>query len=122
MWLVTALAQLPGIDAAVAGDRFLAMLPQPGARRSRDAAREPACVQLLKIFIEERSAVASAIVAQDADTLARFFAGPSRRTELWFGHFGLGNVGSFPFGAGALARYALLHRSEVRYCSQRRAR
>ena len=54
-------------------------------------------------------------MAQDAEALARFFAGPPRRTELWFGHFGHASSDSgFRFGAGALARYAMLHRGEVR--------
>jgi len=115
MWLVTSLAQLPGVDPAVAGRRFAALLPAPGARRAGAAAREPACVQLLKLFILDRPAAASALVAQDAGALGRFFKGPRRRTELWFGHFGHGgNVGSFRFGAGALARFALQHRSEAR--------
>jgi len=115
MWLVTSLAQLPGVDPAVAGRRFAALLPAPGARRPGAAAREPACVQLLKLFILDRPAAASALVAQDAGALGRFFEGPRRRTELWFGHFGHGgNVGSFRFGAGALARFALQHRSEAR--------
>jgi hypothetical protein len=114
MWLVTSLAQLPGVDPAVAGRRFAALLPAPGARRAGAAAREPACVQLLKLFILDRPAAASALVARDAGALGRFFAGPRRRTELWFGHFGHGNVGSFRFGAGALARFALQHRSEAR--------
>ena len=69
----------------------------------------------LQVFIEERPAAASAHVAQDGEALARFFAGQPRRTELWFGHFGQASSGSgFRFGAGALARYAMLHRGEAR--------
>ena len=69
----------------------------------------------MQVFIEERPAAASAHVAQDVEAIARFFAGPPRRTELWFGHFGHASSESgFRFGAGALARYAMLHRGEVR--------
>ena len=48
LWLVTALAQLPGVDRATAGERFGALLPRPGERRP-DATREATCVQLLKV-------------------------------------------------------------------------
>ena len=45
--------------------------------------------------------------------LRRFFSDPPQqeRIQAWFGHFNREPVrGSFQYGAGALARYALLHR------------
>ena len=45
---MTALAQLPDVDPATASERFAALLPRPGETR-RDATREAACVQLLKV-------------------------------------------------------------------------
>ena len=45
---MTALAQLPGVNRATAGERFAALLPRPG-ERIPDATRETTCVQLLKV-------------------------------------------------------------------------
>ncbi len=36
-----------------------------------------------------------------------------QRVLLWFSHFSMDGLGSFKYGARALARYALTHRDEV---------
>ena len=48
--------------------------------------------------------------------LRRFFSDAHQRdrVQAWFGHFNRDPVrGSFQYGAGALARYALLHRDSA---------
>ncbi|KAK9844044.1 hypothetical protein WJX81_002911 [Elliptochloris bilobata] len=69
---------------------------------------------LQRVLVDDRSNRSETRMWLDTEALARFFAGPPRRSKLWFGHFGHGSSGgSFRLGAGALARYAMLHRGEV---------
>lgn len=71
----------------------------PGAQR-----------QLLSLLCEHAPAAVAETLGRSSQLLSSFFTSSERHIRMWFGHFHMGGISHFKYGARALANFALAHR------------